>query len=104
MSWSGCSQTLPSKTIYKHDTYSVGDFEREAKTLLQKLFKKHYVVILVGGSGLGEKALLEGLDEFPDIETSIRQNLNQELKENGLHALQEKLKELDPVSFQKYSH
>ncbi len=51
-----------------HDTYTVGDFEREALELLDHLYKHHDLVIMVGGSGLYIDAVLYGMDSFPDIE------------------------------------
>src|SRR5690606_29116425 len=57
-----------------HDEYSVGDFERDALQKIEELFQKYNQLILVGGSGLYEKAVTEGLDEFPEIDKSIRQN------------------------------
>jgi tRNA dimethylallyltransferase len=84
-----------------HETYSVGDYEKEAIALLEKLFKKHSVVILVGGSGLYVDAITEGLDHFPEVDTSIRAQLNKKLASNGIHALQQQLKQLDPIYFQR---
>src|SRR6478735_3489537 len=46
-------------------TYSAGDFEREAIAKLNSLFTTHNVVVAVGGSGLYVKALIEGLDDMP---------------------------------------
>ena len=84
-----------------HDTYSVGDFEREALELLDKLFKQHDVVIMVGGSGLYIDAVLYGMDSFPDIEPSIREVLNKELDQHGLEPLQQELVKVDPLYAQK---
>ncbi len=83
------------------DAYSVGDFERDAILKLNKLFKNFKVVIMVGGSGLYVDSVLEGLDNFPDIDPKIRVNLKNELEENGIEHLQIQLKKLDPISFQK---
>src|SRR5690606_18561718 len=44
------------------DDYSVGDFERDALALTEGLFEDKEVLVLVGGSGLYVKSLLEGLD------------------------------------------
>ncbi|MHC5309231.1 tRNA (adenosine(37)-N6)-dimethylallyltransferase MiaA [Myroides sp. LJL116] len=82
-------------------SYSVGDFEREALETLEVLFKKNPIQVMVGGSGLYVNAVLEGLDDFPDIDPSIRESLNQELIDKGLPFLQEKLKQLDPIHYQK---
>jgi tRNA dimethylallyltransferase len=81
------------------DEYNVGSFEKDALKLLNALFKKHDVVIMVGGSGLYVDAVTKGMDEFPEVDASIRMQLNAELKENGLLSLQNKLKALDEVSF-----
>lgn len=83
------------------DNYSVGDFEKDALQKCNDLFlAKKNPLVLVGGSGLYEKALTEGLDEFPTIDPKIRMELNQELNENGLEKLQQELSEVDPDYFQ----
>jgi tRNA dimethylallyltransferase len=81
------------KSIF--DSYSVGDFEREAMSTLTTLFKENDIVVLVGGSGLYVDALLKGLDGFPKIDAEIRSVLNKTLKSKGIEALQEQLKLLD---------
>jgi len=78
------------------DDYSVGDFERDAIEKLKDLFKKHNIIILVGGSGLYIKSLIEGLDNFPEIDPEIREQLNEKLESEGLEPLKIQLKELDP--------
>lgn len=78
--------------------YSVGDFEKDALQLTKQLFKSKDVLIMVGGSGLYAEALINGLDYFPKVESSIREKLNRDLEEFGLAALQEELKQLDPIS------
>ena len=84
-----------------HENYSVGDFEREALETIETLFKKHNILVLVGGSGLYVKSILEGLDDFPDIDPSIRASLNEQVQQTGLKPLQEQLQNLDPYSFKK---
>lgn len=81
--------------------YSVGDFERDAISKLEAIFKDHNVAIMVGGSGLFVNAVLNGLDEFPDVPEEIRKDLNLLYEQNGITALQEKLKVLDPVHYKK---
>ncbi len=77
------------------DDYSVGKFEKEALTKLDKLFLVNDFAILVGGSGLYIDAVLRGFDEFPEVDPTIRINLNKELDNFGVENLQLKLKELD---------
>ncbi|MBU2996043.1 tRNA (adenosine(37)-N6)-dimethylallyltransferase MiaA [Cellulophaga baltica] len=83
------------------DSYSVGDFERDAIALLNQLFKTNDIVILVGGSGLYVDAITKGLDHFPSIAPEVRKKLNVRLENEGLESLQQKLKELDPVYYDK---
>lgn len=89
---------IQHKSIF--EAYSVGDFQREATECLHELFQKNEVVILVGGSGLYIDALLNGLDNFPEVPAEIRQELIEKHQQKGISFLQEKLKELD---FQQYN-
>lgn len=83
------------------DHYSVGDFRQDALEKLKALFKIHPVVIMVGGSGLYLEAVTRGLDEFPDIPPAIRSDLQQMLEAEGIHALQDLLREKDPVYYEE---
>jgi tRNA dimethylallyltransferase len=84
-----------------HDSYSVGDFEQEALTVLDRLFTENNIQIMVGGSGLYVDAVLKGFDDFPTIDESIRIQLNTDFESLGITYLQDKLKELDPVYYQR---
>ena len=83
------------------DDYSVGDFESDALVLLQKLFEKKDVAVLVGGSGLFIRAVCEGLDEFPDVPKSVTEAVEAKLKNEGIVSLQAELKMLDPLYFEQ---
>lgn len=82
-------------------TYSVGDFERDALSLLARLYQKHQVVILAGGSSLYIKALCEGLDEFPGVPDLIRAEVEKLYQNEGIAALQQELDQVDPVYFEQ---
>ena len=82
-----------------NELFSVGDFEKQGLALLNELFKQRDVVILVGGSGLYIKALCEGFDDIPQAGEGIREQLNNELAENGIKPLQEELKAVDPTYY-----
>ena len=84
-----------------HQSYSVGDFERDGLQLLEQLFKKNKLVLLTGGSGLYIRALCEGLDHFPAVPPKVLEEVKQWHQKKGLKFLQEKLKSLDPKYFQK---
>ena len=90
---------IQSKSIF--ESFSVGDFEKEAIQLLDLLFLKHQIVVMAGGSGLYVDAVVNGLDAFPEVTPRIREELNTELATKGIEFLQNELKEADPVYFQK---
>ncbi len=83
------------------EEYSVGQYEKEALALLEKLFQEHQVVIMVGGSGLFIKAVTEGLNEFPTIPSDIRQALIQDFEAKGIEVLQQELEAKDPEYYAK---
>ena len=84
-----------------HQAYSVGEFERDAISFINEFFKTHDTLVMVGGSGLYEKAVTQGLDEFPEVDPGIRKQLNDKLDLMGLTELQEELKEADPAYYQE---
>lgn len=81
------------------EDYNVGAFEKEAINQIALLHKTHNVVIMVGGSGLYVDAVTNGLDYFPEVDKSIRTQLNTQLETEGLKTLQLKLKTLDEQSY-----
>jgi len=78
------------------EPYSVGDFEKDALKLLQKLFQERDYAVIVGGSGLYVDAVTKGLDDFPKVDVELRESLSVKFKEEGLSFLQEALKAKDP--------
>lgn len=83
-----------------HDSYNVGDFEKDALDTLKELFKKNQIQIMVGGSGLYVDAVVKGLDTFPEIQAEIRKLVRDTYHISGLSYLQKTLKEKDPLYFQ----
>jgi tRNA dimethylallyltransferase len=81
------------------ESYNVGDFETEAINCITQLHFNNDVLIVVGGSGLYVKAITEGLDAFPQVDSSIRKTLNTILETEGLKPLQQELKNSDPISY-----
>jgi len=78
------------------DNYSIGQFERDALAKIETLHKKNNVVVMVGGSGMYIDAVCKGLDDFPPVPDSIREELNLRHQKEGLDALKEELMKLDP--------
>ncbi len=83
------------------DSFNVSVFETSVNLLLSKLFEKHHVVIMTGGSGLYIKAVCEGIDEFPNIDNAIREQLLELNQKEGLPALRSLLMKYDPVYYAK---
>ncbi len=79
------------------DDFNCGKYEAEALVLLERLFAENDYVVAVGGSGLYVKALCEGMDDLPDADQELRAELKRRLENDGIAALAEELKRLDPL-------
>jgi tRNA dimethylallyltransferase len=80
-------------------TYNAGQFAEDTRIILSEIYKKNDYAILCGGTGLYIKALLEGIDPVPVSSSESIQKVNELLHAGGIAALQEKLLEVDPVSY-----
>lgn len=83
------------------DEYTVGDFERDALAKLDVLYATGNVAVMVGGSGLYIDAVLKGFDDFPDIDPSVRKELQENYDKHGIEYLQNELQRLDPMHYKK---
>lgn len=83
------------------EPYSVGDFENEALSVLEELFKEKDLVFMVGGSGLYADAVMHGLDQFPPIPNEIREQIQFFYTSHGIESLQELLRENDPKHYSR---
>jgi tRNA dimethylallyltransferase len=82
------------------DYYSIGQFEHDSLELLGQLFKKYDIVIMVGGSMMYEKAVIEGLNDLPESNDENQEKLEAIWKTEGIEKLQEMLKDLDPEYYE----
>lgn len=87
--------TLSIKTPYNAALY-----EKEVLMLLLSLFKKHNVVLMVGGSMLYITAILRGIDQMPDVDSQIREQLNEQYAIEGLSSMLQELQQVDPSYYQ----
>jgi len=78
--------------------YSAADFVTDAVPLIDQIVAEGKVPILVGGTMLYFKALLEGLNEMPSADPAMRAQIEGEAEREGWPALHAKLQEVDPVS------
>jgi tRNA dimethylallyltransferase len=90
---------IQNKSIFEN--YSVGDFEKEAIAKLDELFLKNNIQIMVGGSGLYVDAVLKGFDDFPNIDSTIREEINENFDLYGIAYLQNTLQESDSEYYNK---
>ncbi|MBS1569346.1 MAG: tRNA (adenosine(37)-N6)-dimethylallyltransferase MiaA [Bacteroidetes bacterium] len=78
------------------ETWSAGEFARQAEPVLQELLKQHGIAVLVGGSGLYLDALTNGLDPMPLVDHAVRERLQHRFQQHGLQDLLKELDRLDP--------
>lgn len=78
------------------EEFTVGDFEQQALQVLGKILQDKDVAVLAGGSGLFINAITKGFDILPKAPAEVREELNAMYRDQGLEALQNKLKDLDP--------
>jgi tRNA dimethylallyltransferase len=81
--------------------FSTGDFEKQALGLLDEIFTRHDLAIMVGGSGLYLDAVTKGLDELPDTDMEIRSQLNKLFETEGLEPIKAQLEAADPEYYAK---
>ena len=82
------------------ENFNCGEYEKQALERLETLFAKHDTVVAVGGSGLYVRALCEGMDDLPEADETLRTELAERLKSEGLESLLVQLKELDPEFYE----
>ena len=78
-----------------HDDVNAAIFARYAEDAADTIFSKHDVLILTGGTGLYIKAFLEGLDDIPAVDPSIRENIIDQYNEKGIGWLQSQVQNED---------
>ncbi len=88
---------IQHKSVF--EDYNVGDFEKDAVIKLNQLFKENDYAILVGGSGLYIDAVLNGLDNFPEVSDQVRELVRANYQKHGIEYLQQQLEELDNSYF-----
>lgn len=83
--------------------WSVADFVKKAKEILEDMNTRKCVPVLVGGTGMYLKALLFGLDSIPPVDSDLRKSLRMRAREEGIAPLYAELTELDPESARRLS-
>ena len=79
------------------ETASVAEYQRLARAAVDDVRDRGRVALLVGGSGLYVRAVLDEM-EFPGTDAEVRARLEAELESAGARALHARLAELDPAA------
>ena len=80
------------------ENYSVGDWLKDSKIKIFNIKKKNKVPILVGGTGLYFKALIDGIVKIPNVPISIRNKIRQKHIKIGQNKFYSELVKIDPIS------
>ncbi|EEX39615.1 tRNA (adenosine(37)-N6)-dimethylallyltransferase MiaA [Vibrio furnissii] len=83
------------------EAYSAADFRRDALREMNDIVAQGRIPLLVGGTMLYYKALLEGLSPLPAADPEIRQQIEHEAEQHGWLALHDQLRHIDPVSAER---
>ncbi|USD65070.1 tRNA (adenosine(37)-N6)-dimethylallyltransferase MiaA [Vibrio sp. SCSIO 43136] len=83
------------------EAYSAADFRRDALLAMDEITSQGKIPLLVGGTMLYYKALLQGLSPLPAADPKIRQEIEQEALTKGWAMMHDQLKAIDPVSAQR---
>jgi tRNA dimethylallyltransferase len=80
------------------ESYSAADFCDDALAEISEIRRRNRIPLLVGGTMMYFKSLIEGISPLPTANTEIRKAIESEAAEKGWQSLHEKLAEVDPVS------
>ncbi len=78
--------------------YSAADFRRDALNVMGEITAQGKIPLLVGGTMLYFKALLEGLSPLPSADPAIRSEIEQIAQKQGWDEIHRRLAEVDPVA------
>ena len=87
------------KSVKEH--YSTGNWLKDAKLKITNIKKKNKIPILVGGTGLYFKALVDGMVKIPDIPLTIRNRIRKKQSKIGQIKFYSELIKLDPLCKKK---
>lgn len=79
------------------ESYSAGEFVRDARTEMDAIFAQGQVPLLVGGTMMYFRSLTAGIAELPSASAEIRAILDAEAEQSGWPAMHERLRDVDPV-------
>ncbi len=81
--------------------FTAADFAREAPVIAEDILSRERLPLVVGGTGLYIKSLVDGLFPGPGRNPGLREELEAEIQEKGLDTLHRRLEEIDPLYAKK---
>lgn len=79
-------------------SYSASDFCHDALKAIQESHTNNRIPVLVGGTMMYFKSLIEGISPLPAADAKVRNDIEREVAEKGWEVLHQELAEIDPVS------
>jgi tRNA dimethylallyltransferase len=80
------------------ESYSAGEFVRDARVAMSGIHARGRVPLLVGGTMLYLRSLLRGMAELPSAAVAVRADLDAQAATLGWPALHARLAEVDPIA------
>lgn len=87
-------------TLHLTDYYSAAQYEADVIREMERLFLDHDSLLLTGGSMMYIDAVCKGIDDIPTVDEETRRYMMEHYQKDGLEALQQELKELDPEHYE----
>ncbi len=84
-----------------HESFSAGEFARRAHRVIDEIQLRRRLPIVVGGSGLYLRALVDGISPIPPVDPRWREQLQRRLASEGVDTLRAELRRLDPATAQR---
>lgn len=90
--------------VMPDEPFSAADYQRGADEAIRQIRERGNRPMLVGGSGMYFRAVVDGLFQGPQADPALRQKLRQEAEKFGIPYLYDRLEALDPKAAEKIHH
>lgn len=90
--------------VMPDDPFSAADYQRGADEAIYQIRQRGNVPMLVGGSGLYFRSVVDGLFDGPQADTAFRQKLRREAEQSGVQHLYDRLRAVDPEAAENIHH
>ncbi len=90
--------------VMPDEPFSVADYQKNADKAIRQIRQRGNIPMLVGGSGMYFRVVVDGLFDGPKADPEFRQKLRQEAEESGVLRLYDRLKAVDPEAAGNIHH